>query len=102
MGLISPGSAVRSRPALNLPLRKTVNYFLLVFIPLFVAIDPVGNISIFMALTQGYSRDEKQRLALQAVVTAFVVGITFGFGGHVIFRVLGITPPDFQIAGGIL
>lgn len=72
------------------------------FIPLFVAIDPVGNISIYMGLTQGYSREDKRRLAFQAVITAFIVGIAFGFGGHIIFRVIGITSADFQIAGGVL
>jgi multiple antibiotic resistance protein len=76
--------------------------FWLAFIPIFVAIDPVGNVALFASLTQGYSADEKKRFAFQAVLTAFLVGIVFGFGGHIIFRVLGITAADFQIAGGIL
>jgi multiple antibiotic resistance protein len=76
--------------------------FLLVFIPIFVAIDAIGNISTFLTLTSMQTRDEKRRLAIHATLTAFVVGIVCGFGGHVIFRVLGITPGDFQIAGGLL
>ena len=76
--------------------------FLLAFIPLFVAIDPIGNISLFLSLTQGYSRAERGRLALQAVATAFIIGVIFATVGQAIFVVLGITTSDFRIAGGIL
>lgn len=76
--------------------------FLLAFIPLFVAIDPIGTLPLFMALTEGFSRKEKNKLALQAVVTALLVGMSFGVAGHYIFKLLGITTADFQIAGGVL
>ena len=76
--------------------------FLLTFIPLFVAIDPIGNVPLFIGLTEGFTRKAKRRLALQATGTGFIVGLTFGAFGHSIFRLLGITPPDFQIAGGLL
>jgi multiple antibiotic resistance protein len=76
--------------------------FLLAFIPLFVAIDPVGTLPFFLGLTQGFSAQEKRTLAFQAVVTAFLTGISFGIFGHMIFAFLGITSSDFQIAGGLL
>lgn len=76
--------------------------FFLAFIPLFVAIDPIGNISLFIGLTQGFTPAQKRRLAFQAVITAFVIGTAFGAGGQLIFRFLGITTSDFQIAGGLL
>src|SRR4051812_25149686 len=76
--------------------------FLLVFIPLFVAIDAIGTLPLFLALTEGFSRPEKNRLAVQGVVTAFLVGACFGAAGHYIFQLIGITSQDFQIAGGIL
>ncbi len=81
---------------------SSMTSFLLAFIPLFVAIDPVGSISLFVGLTHGYSRETKRKLALHAVLTALVIGLSFGVAGHVIFRVIGITSSDFQIAGGIL
>ncbi|MBV9080509.1 MAG: MarC family protein [Elusimicrobia bacterium] len=76
--------------------------FLLSFIPLFVAIDPLGTLPLFLGLTEGFSRQEKNRLALQAVLTALGVGICFGAVGHYVFIFLGITGADFKIAGGVL
>ena len=76
--------------------------FLLSFIPLFVAIDAIGTLPLFLGLTEGFSRSEKDKLAIQAVITAFLVGMSFGVAGHYIFMVLGITSADFRIAGGIL
>jgi multiple antibiotic resistance protein len=76
--------------------------FLLVFIPLFVAIDPLGTLPLFVSLTEGFSRAEKRRLAFEAVMTALMVGMSFGVAGHYIFTLLGITNADFRVAGGIL
>ncbi len=76
--------------------------FLVVFIPLFVAIDPVGTLPLFLGLTEGLELKEKRKLALQGTLTAFIVGLTFGAVGHVVFVLLGITSADFKIAGGLL
>ncbi len=76
--------------------------FLLAFVPLFVAIDPIGLIPLFMGVTEGFDYAEKKRLAIQSVFTAFIVGFIFGVAGHYIFAFLGISPADFKIAGGVL
>lgn len=76
--------------------------FLLAFIPLFVAIDPIGTLPFFLGLTEGFNTAERKRLALEAVGTALFIGLTFGFAGHVVFRLLGITPSDFRVGGGLL
>jgi len=81
---------------------KAMETFLSTFIPLFVAIDSIGTLPLFLALTDGFTRAEKNRLAVQAVVTALIVGATFGVAGHYIFKLMGITSADFRIAGGIL
>jgi multiple antibiotic resistance protein len=41
-------------------------------------------------------------VALQALFTALVISAAFVAIGNWIFRVLGLTPADFQIAGGLL
>lgn len=79
-----------------------MEYFLLAFIPLFVAIDPIGTIPFFLSLTEDLKKSEKRGLILQAVGTAFILGLVFAVGGKLIFSVLGITPSDFRIAGGLL
>lgn len=74
--------------------------FLQAFIPLFIAIDPVGLAAIFLGLGQGIAHEQRQRIARQATLTAGGVALLFLFLGSNIFKALGITPSDFQIAGG--
>lgn len=74
--------------------------FLQAFIPLFVAIDPVGLAALFLGLGQGMLPQQRQRIARQATVTAGGVALLFLFLGSNLFKALGITGSDFQIAGG--
>lgn len=76
--------------------------FLLCFVPLFIAIDPLGVMPIFLGLTKGMVRAERERVLFQSVLTALVISLVFLLGGPEIFRLLGIQLADFQIAGGIL
>jgi multiple antibiotic resistance protein len=74
--------------------------FLQAFIPLFVAIDPIGLAALFLGLGQGVMPQQRQRIARQATVTGGGVALLFLFLGANIFKALGITAADFQIAGG--
>lgn len=76
--------------------------FLLAFIPLFVAMDPVGLVPFFLGMTQGIDRKRRETIAWQAIITAAVVAVGFMFLGRWTFRVLGITVGDFQVAGGLI
>ncbi len=75
---------------------------LLCFIPIFVAIDPVGIVPMFLSLTRGYEARERRKIVLDSVLTATVIGIIFVLAGKTIFLLLGITIQDFAIAGGTL
>jgi multiple antibiotic resistance protein len=75
---------------------------LLCFIPIFVAIDPVGIVPMFLTLTRGYEAGERRKIVLDSVLTATVIGIIFVLAGKFIFLILGITIQDFAIAGGAL
>jgi len=72
------------------------------FIPMFVAIDAIGIIPLYSSYTVGLSDEVRRRVAMQAIVTAFLIALAFLFVGRTIFLLLGITVADFQIAGGIL
>ena len=76
--------------------------FLLAFIPVFVAIDPLGLVAIFMGLGTSASHEHRQRQAFLGIVTGFLVAIGFIFLGKIIFAALGITVADFQVAGGLI
>lgn len=72
------------------------------FIPLFFAIDALGNMPIFVTLTEGYAEERKRRLVWLVVIVAGVVGFLFGAIGNAIFKFLGITAADFRVGGGLL
>src|ERR1051325_4723588 len=69
-------------------------FFWRVFVTMFVIIDPVGGVPVFLTLTRG--RTHRGRLALQAVVAAFVLVLAFGLFGQQILRYLGISIPSLQ------
>lgn len=76
--------------------------FLQAFIPLFVAIDPIGLAAIFLALGSGVPLVQRRKIARQAAWTGGVVALLFLLLGQSIFAALSITTSDFQIAGGLI
>ena len=77
-------------------------HFLKAFIPLFVAIDPVGLSAIFLAMSAGAPAASRRRVARQATLTGGAVALAFLFLGRSVFSALGITVSDFQVAGGLI
>ncbi len=76
--------------------------FLLAFIALFVAVDAIGNIPIFISFVEGTSDKQRNKIVGDSVSTATLLAIVFMFAGKVVLRFIGVTIPDFQIAGGML
>ncbi len=79
------------------------NFFknlLLAFIPVFVAVDAIGTLPIYISLTENMERDEKRRVLAESLLTALCLAVGFIFLGTLIFRFLGITVGDFMVAGG--
>lgn len=76
--------------------------YILAFIPIFVAVDALGNIPLFISLTEGLNAKKRKEIVLESVVTATVIAIIFMLVGKVVLRIMGITVSDFKIAGGIL
>jgi len=79
-----------------------LNKIFTAFIPLFFAIDVIGILPIFSAMTRDVLVDRRRDIVKQAAITAFLISTGFIFLGKGVFRFLGITIPDFKIAGGIL
>jgi multiple antibiotic resistance protein len=76
--------------------------FLLSFIPLFVAIDVIGAVPLFISLTNGIEMPKRKRLITDSTLTALIIAVIFLLGGKMIFNYLGITENDFRVGGGIL
>ncbi|MFA6320520.1 MAG: MarC family protein [Candidatus Omnitrophota bacterium] len=76
--------------------------FLLSFIPIFVAMDAIGVLPMFIGFTEHLKKNERRRILTQSIITAFIVGVVFLFLGKWIFKILGVMVADFKIAGGIV
>ncbi len=76
--------------------------FILAFIPIFVAVDAIGNIPLFVSLVHGVSKKQREKIILESITTATVMAILFMLAGKWVLRFIGVTIPDFQVAGGAL
>ncbi len=83
-------------------MNETLETFLLAWIPLFVAIDPLGMAPVFLGITAEIEPDARNKVANQATMTALLAGVGFMIAGEFVLRALGITVSDFQIAGGLI
>lgn len=81
---------------------EALSAFIQGFIPLFVAIDPIGLAAVFLAMGRNASPELRRKISLQATWTGGGVALLFLFLGASIFAALGITEKDFLIAGGLI
>ncbi len=80
----------------------TLNQFWICFVPLFIAVDAIGVLPLFISFTEGIDDRQRRSIILSSIITAAIVGFLFLFVGEAILRLLGITVNDFMIAGGII
>jgi multiple antibiotic resistance protein len=71
-------------------------------IALFVVIDPIGNIPLFIAFTKKLEKAEHKTVSKTAIITAAALLLLFGIAGTQILGLFGITIFSFMIAGGTL
>jgi multiple antibiotic resistance protein len=76
--------------------------FVMTFVPIFIVLDALGNLSFVIALSQGMSSSERRTLAHVAVLGGTIVGLLFLFFGKLMLSVLNISVGSFAIAGGII
>ena len=71
-------------------------------ISLFVIVDPLGSIPIFVGLTRDMSEAERRRTFRTAVVTGFSLLLAFAVAGRWVLNLFDIRLYSFKIAGGAL
>ena len=54
-----------------------IQKFFLAFIPIFVAIDPIGLVAIFTGLAANASPEQRKRQAFLGILTALCVAVGF-------------------------
>ncbi len=75
---------------------------LIVAVPLLVMVDPPAAIGVFLGLTEGRTRSERARIAIQGAAFAAAILLLFAFGGSAGLNYLGINLYSVRIAGGVL
>ena len=76
--------------------------FLRIFVAIFIIVDPIGLLPLFIALTHNYSKKRIKHTVQFACLTAAFVLMIFAFAGDIILEFFGVTIPAFRIAGGII
>ena len=71
-------------------------------IALFVVLNPIGTVPLFISITQNMKKEERKAVSKTAIITSGTVLIVFAIGGTVILSIFGITVFSFMIAGGVL
>ena len=79
-----------------------LSHFLTTFVTLFVIIDPIGSVPVFIALTGGYAPTRRKKIATKAILVAGGVLLFFVLLGKLLFDAIGIRLLSFEIAGGIV
>lgn len=71
-------------------------------IALFIIVDPLGNVPIFITLTEKMSKNDRKSAFHIATWVAFALLVVFAITGQQLLQFFGISLYSFMIAGGIL
>jgi multiple antibiotic resistance protein len=83
-------------------MQEIVSGIIYAFAALFIILDPILSVPVFAAMTEGLTSVERHKQAFIAVAVAGVLMYLFLIFNRMIFDILGLDIPSFQIAGGIL
>jgi multiple antibiotic resistance protein len=86
---------------LELPTLNTTPY-VEAFLSIFVAMNVLGVLPLFMGLTEGMTLPTRRALVKRATATGFGIAIVIVLAGQFIFQTLGITVDDLRIGGGLI
>lgn len=76
--------------------------FLVVFIPMFIIIDPFGVLPIFLVLTKDMDSKARLKTLRYSVTFALLLLIAFALAGKVILDYLAVSIDALRITGGLL
>jgi multiple antibiotic resistance protein len=77
-------------------------YIVLAVSSLFVVIDPLATVPVFLAMTPEDSGAARMKMARFACFVAAGILMAFAVAGRYIFQFLGITIPAFEMAGSVV
>lgn len=78
------------------------NIFIYIFFALFSVLNPLGAIPIFIALTDGDSKQSRSRTSLWTAINVVIILTISFFIGEYALNFFGISIDSLRIAGGIV
>lgn len=69
---------------------------------LFLIIDPIGNVSIYHNLLEGYSKKQRLWVVMREMLFALVAMMIFYLLGEYVLSFLSITPTALQLSSGVI
>jgi multiple antibiotic resistance protein len=84
----------------NLPI--WFSFTLFTFSSFFPIVDPIGNVPIFVTLTQNMPKSALLHIAKKSVLLSIFLSLLFGFLGDKIFDFFHLTVDGLKIVGGII
>ncbi|MBX6422923.1 MarC family protein [Thermosulfurimonas sp. F29] len=79
-----------------------ISFLLKTFVAIFVIVDPIGGLPLFLSLTADETEEERRRTALKGALAAFLVLAVFTLFGEKILAFFQISMGSFRVAGGAL
>ena len=71
-------------------------------LPLFLMMDPFGNVPLFIALTKDIPHKRQRKVIIRELIIALAIILLFTFIGNRILALLGVKHETLQIGGGII
>ena len=81
---------------------KITDELLRAIVGIFVIVDPIGSVGIFLSVTNGFTQIKKEKAARFAGITVAAVLVIAALMGQAILDLFGIRLAAFSVAGGIL
>src|SRR5439155_6390986 len=96
------GSCCRLVQGRYAPTPMSWNELLFDFVTLWVTVDPIGTVPLYLAVTKEMPAKARRRAAVRATIIAFLLLAAFLYFGQLLLRMMRIELLSFQIAGGIV
>jgi len=79
-----------------------LTFYLAIVATLFAIVDPIGTLPFYVALTQGFTAEDRAVIVQRSVLVVAGVLAVFALVGRFLFQLFGFTLYAFEIAGGVL
>ena len=80
----------------------SISILIKTFVAVFVRVDALGNVPIFLILTKGMEPEQIHSVVDRASIVATAVLLGFAFAGQWVLNYMDISMGSLQVAGGLL